>query len=152
LGVLRADGGHFVHASLLRHPGEGRDPPRGLAQVDEWTPAFAGVTNYGFTAFGTGQAAYCPPKLFGAVAVEMARDRGLDLGDGEGLARHLVERLGVDEILVAQHRLELAGIHFRYETLLVTLEQTPKIFRQRPDVADMDMADVEPLRRARRTA
>ena len=64
----------------------------------------------------------------------------------------LVERLGVDEELVAQHGLELAGVHLGHEHLVEAREQRAEVLRQRPDVADVDVADVEALARARRTA
>ena len=75
----------------------------------------------------------------------MAVDRVLDLGDQERLARHLVERLCIDQELVAEHRLELPGVHFRHEDGVVTLEQRTKIRRHRPDVADVDVRDVTAL-------
>src|SRR3546814_8939367 len=40
-------------------------------------------------------------------------DGGFDLADPERLARHLVERPRIPKILVAQHRFELSGVHFR---------------------------------------
>src|ERR1700744_2581720 len=63
-------------------------------------------------------------------------DRRLDFRDAEGLARHLVERSGIDQELVTQHRLELAGVHLGHENLFVTLEQVTEILRHRPDVAN----------------
>ncbi len=72
----------------------------------------------------------------------MVRDRRLDLADPEGLARHLAQRPRVDEELVPQHRLELAGVHLGNEDMLVTLQQGTQVRRHRPDVADMDVVDV----------
>ena len=51
-----------------------------------------------------------------------ARDAaGFDLGDLEGLAGDLRDRPGVDEILVAQQRLQLAAVHFWYDDPSVRL-------------------------------
>jgi hypothetical protein len=77
--------------------------------------------------------------------VENSLDRGFDLGDGEGLAGGLVERLGVDQELVAQHGLELPGVHFRHQHAVIAAQQLAQVLRHRPDVADVDVADVLPL-------
>ena len=71
-------------------------------------------------------------------------NRGLYFGDTEGLAGNLVEGFGVDEILVAQNRLELAGIHFGNKDSFVALEQRSQIAWQRPEVADVNVADIGP--------
>src|SRR3546814_2836354 len=69
-------------------------------------------------------------------------DGGFDLADPERLARHLVERPRIHQILVAQHRFELSGVHFRHDHLFIALQQRAKVLWQRPDMADVDMADV----------
>src|SRR3546814_1557041 len=73
-------------------------------------------------------------------------DSGFDLADPERLARHLVERPRIHQILVAQHRFELYGVHFRHDHLFIALQQRAKVLWQRPDMADVDMADVAALR------
>src|SRR3546814_18730546 len=49
------------------------------------------------------------------------------------------------QILVAQHRFELSGVHFRHDHLFIALQQRAKVLWQRPDMADVDMADVAAL-------
>src|SRR4029079_3689708 len=55
-------------------------------------------------------------------AFQRLRNRRFDLGDGEGLAADLRQRLGVDQELVAKQGLELAGVHLRHEDILEALE------------------------------
>ena len=68
----------------------------------------------------------------------------VDFGDVERLAADLVDRLGIDQELVAQHGLELAGVHFRHDDPVEALQQVAQICGHRPDVADVDVGDVGP--------
>ena len=77
-------------------------------------------------------------------------DRRFDFGDTEGLAGNLAERLGVDEILVAQNRLELASVHFGNQDLLIAAEQRSQVAGQRPQMADVDVAYIARRLRAAR--
>ena len=63
-------------------------------------------------------------------AVEIFRDLRFQLCNLERLAAGLGERLRIDEELVAQHGLELAGIHFRHQHMVEALEQFAEVFRQ----------------------
>src|SRR3954469_9849410 len=69
-------------------------------------------------------------------------DGRLDLGDLEGLAGDLGDRPGIDQILVAEQGLELTLVHFRYDDPVIRLWKFAQIRRQRPDVTEMDVADV----------
>src|SRR5262249_15115063 len=72
-------------------------------------------------------------------------DRGLDLGDLEWLAGDLVEALRVDEVLRAQQRNELAVVHLRNDDLVEPFQEFAQVSRQRPDVAQVNVRDVEPV-------
>src|SRR3546814_21067565 len=62
--------------------------------------------------------------------------------DRKGLPRHLVHWLRIDQILIAQHRLQLPGVHFGHDHPVIALQKLAEIGGQRQDMADMDMADV----------
>ena len=65
--------------------------------------------------------------------------------DTEGLAGNLAQRLGIDEILVAQDRLELTSIHFGNEDSFVALEKRSQVAGQWPKMADVNVADIGPV-------
>src|SRR5215469_10884674 len=69
-------------------------------------------------------------------------DCRFDLGDPEGLSGDFIARLGVDQILVAQYRLQLASIHLWHENALVAAQQRSQVPRQRPQVAQVNVADI----------
>src|SRR3546814_1113033 len=58
---------------------------------------------------------------------------------------YLVHRLRIDQILIAQHRLQLPGVHLGHDHPVIALQKLAEIGGQRPDMADMDMADVPAL-------
>jgi hypothetical protein len=45
--------------------------------------------------------------------------------------------------------LQLPGVHFGHQDLVVAAQQLAQVLRHRPDVADVDVADVVALGRAR---
>src|SRR4051812_23579913 len=55
----------------------------------------------------------------------------------------LREGARIDEELVAQHRLELPGVHLRNEDAIEALQERPHVARHRPDVTDVNMRHVE---------
>ena len=69
-------------------------------------------------------------------------DRRLYFSDTEGLAGNLVERFGVDEILIAQNGLELASIHLGNEDFFIAAQQRTQVAGQWPQMADVDVADI----------
>src|SRR5262245_56699893 len=81
----------------------------------------------------------------GASSDKSLFDGVFDLGNLEGLPRHLVQGLGVQKELVAQNGLELAGVHFRNQDALVAAQQRAEVARQRPEVADVNVTDVGTL-------
>src|SRR5690606_20864601 len=82
-------------------------------------------------------------------AIEVLVDSFLELGARERLAAGLGQAFGIHQQLVAQHGLELAGVHLRHEHLVEASEQLAQVPGQRPNVSDVDMADCEtPLARA----
>jgi hypothetical protein len=79
-----------------------------------------------------GQTLICLMPIFtnvhsdGVISPAISRKRcvyrGFNLGNAEGVTRHFRERLGVDEELVAKHRLELAHVHFGHEDMFEALQ------------------------------
>ena len=61
----------------------------------------------------------------------------------EGLAGDLVQTFSRQQVLGAKQFHELPGIHFRHQNLIVARQQILQVPGQRPDIAQMDMADIE---------
>ena len=57
----------------------------------------------------------------------------------ERLTRDPVQAFGGYQVLVAQYRLELSGIHFRHEYFIEAAEKFAQIARHRPQLAKMDV-------------
>ena len=64
-----------------------------------------------------------------------------DFGLLEGLALNFVVALRVDQKFCAQEHDELAHVHFGDEDFVVALENFAEIFRQRIQMAQMNVAD-----------
>src|SRR5690606_21442107 len=64
-------------------------------------------------------------------------------GDLEGLAGNLGNGSRIDQILIADQSLELPLVHLRNDHLAEASKKIAKVARKRPDVAVMDMGDIE---------
>src|SRR5690348_16477836 len=65
----------------------------------------------------------------------------LEFGLLERTALNLVHADGVDKELGAQNPAELAHVEFGYENFLIALENVADVWRQRIQIAQMEMAD-----------
>ncbi len=79
--------------------------------------AMSGKALIGFMT-GLGSSLTSLPNARARVRLEGPINRRRDLGDLERLAGDLAERARVDEEFVAEHGLELAGVHLGNEDML----------------------------------